>query len=51
MFGIEAARTLIIRETIDVLTSNGSGTFQHISIFGDLMTNVGLSVADLELIN
>jgi DNA-directed RNA polymerase beta' subunit len=41
-FGIEAARTLIIREIINVLTSNGSGTnFQHISIFGDLMTNVG----------
>ena len=32
----------IIREIINVLTSNGSGTnFQHISIFGDLMTNVG----------
>lgn len=42
IFGIEAARTLIIREIIDVLTSNGSGTnYQHISMFGDLMTNIG----------
>jgi len=41
-FGIEAARTFIIREIINVLTSNGSGTnFQHIEIFGDLMTQVG----------
>ncbi len=42
IFGIEAARNLIIREIISVLTSNGSGTnYQHISMFGDLMTNVG----------
>jgi DNA-directed RNA polymerase II subunit RPB1 len=41
-FGIEAARTRIIREIHEVLTSNGSGTnYQHIAIFGDLMTNVG----------
>ncbi len=43
IFGIEAARNLIIREIITVLTSNGSGTnYQHISMFGDLMTNVGV---------
>jgi DNA-directed RNA polymerase beta' subunit len=42
IFGIEAARNLIIREIINVLTGNGSGTnYQHISMFGDLMTNVG----------
>lgn len=42
IFGIEAARNLIIREIISVLTSNGSGTnYQHICMFGDLMTNVG----------
>ena len=42
IFGIEAARNLIIREIISVLTSNGSGTnYQHIAIFGDIMTNVG----------
>ena len=41
-FGIEAARTRIIREIHEVLTSNGSGTnYQHIAIFGDLMTNIG----------
>lgn len=41
-FGIEAARNFIIREIINVLTSNGSGTnFQHIEIFGDLMTQIG----------
>jgi DNA-directed RNA polymerase II subunit RPB1 len=43
IFGIEAARNLIIREIITVLTSNGSGTnYQHICMFGDLMTNVGM---------
>ncbi len=43
IFGIEAARNLIIREIITVLTSNGSSTnYQHISMFGDLMTNVGV---------
>ncbi len=42
IFGIEAARNLIIREIINVLTGNGSSTnYQHISMFGDLMTNVG----------
>lgn len=41
-FGIEAARNYIIRRIIDVLTSNGSGTnYQHVQIFGDLMTQVG----------
>ena len=41
-FGIEAARNHIIRRIITVLTSNGSGTnYQHIQIFGDLMTQVG----------
>ena len=41
-FGIEAARNYIIRKIITVLTSNGSGTnYQHIQIFGDLMTQVG----------
>jgi DNA-directed RNA polymerase II subunit RPB1 len=42
IFGIEAARNLIIREIIDVLQKNGSSTnYQHVSIFGDLMTNLG----------
>ena len=42
IFGIEAARNLIIREIITVLTSNGSSTnYQHVGMFGDLMTNVG----------
>jgi len=42
IFGIEAARNLIIREIINVLSSNGSGTnYQHIGMFGDLMTNQG----------
>jgi DNA-directed RNA polymerase II subunit RPB1 len=42
IFGIEAARNLIIREIIDVLQKNGSSTnYQHVSIFGDLMTNIG----------
>ena len=41
-FGIEAARNSIIIQIITVLTSNGSGTnYQHIEIFGDLMTHVG----------
>ncbi len=41
-YGIEAARNYIIRRIITVLTSNGSGTnYQHIQIFGDLMTQVG----------
>ena len=41
-YGIEAARNYIIRKIITVLTSNGSGTnYQHIQIFGDLMTQVG----------
>ncbi len=42
IFGIEAARNMIIREIISVFSCNGSTVnFQHISIFGDLMTNVG----------
>jgi len=42
IYGIEAARTLIIREIIEVLQKNGSSTnYQHVSIFGDLMTNIG----------
>ncbi len=42
IFGIEAARNLIIREIINVLTGNGSSTnYQHICMFGDLMTSVG----------
>jgi len=42
MFGIEAARNLIIRQIISVLSENGSRlNYQHISIFGDLMTNMG----------
>jgi DNA-directed RNA polymerase II subunit RPB1 len=42
IFGIEAARNLIIRDIIAVFTSNGSAVnYQHISVFGDLMTNVG----------
>lgn len=42
IFGIEAARNLIIREIISVLTENGSySNYQHIAIFGDLMTNIG----------
>ncbi len=42
IFGIEAARNLIIREIISVLDNNGSSTnYQHICMFADLMTNVG----------
>ena len=42
MFGIEAARNLIIREITSVFAANGSAVnHQHVSIFGDLMTNVG----------
>jgi DNA-directed RNA polymerase beta' subunit len=42
MFGVEAARNLIIREIVSVFACNGSAVnYQHISIFGDLMTNVG----------
>lgn len=42
IFGIEAARNMIIREIISVFTANGSTVnFQHVSVFGDLMTNVG----------
>jgi len=40
IFGIEAARTIIIHQITSVLASNGLN-FQHISIFGDIMTNVG----------
>lgn len=42
MFGIEAARNLIIKEITNVFFTNASPVnHQHISIFGDLMTNVG----------
>jgi DNA-directed RNA polymerase II subunit RPB1 len=42
MFGIEAARNLIIREMISVFESNGTTiNYQHISIIGDLITNTG----------
>jgi DNA-directed RNA polymerase beta' subunit len=42
MFGIEAARNLIVKEITSVFAANGSPVnFQHVSIFGDLMTNVG----------
>ncbi|AYV80374.1 MAG: DNA-directed RNA polymerase subunit alpha, partial [Gaeavirus sp.] len=42
IFGIEAARNLIIRDLATVFASNGSTiNHQHISIFADLMTNVG----------
>ncbi len=42
MFGIEAARNLIIREITAVFAANSSAVnHQHVSIFGDLMTNVG----------
>jgi DNA-directed RNA polymerase II subunit RPB1 len=42
IFGIEAARNMIIKEITSVFAVNGSTVnFQHISIFGDLMTNVG----------
>ena len=42
MFGIEAARNLIIKEITSVFAANGSAVnHQHISIFGDLMSNVG----------
>jgi DNA-directed RNA polymerase beta' subunit len=41
-YGIESARNYIIRRIIDVLASNGSGTnYQHVQVFGDLMTQVG----------
>jgi DNA-directed RNA polymerase II subunit RPB1 len=42
MFGIDAARNLIIKEITSVFAENGSAVnHQHVSIFGDLMTNVG----------
>jgi DNA-directed RNA polymerase beta' subunit len=42
IFGIEAARNLIIRDITNVMISNGSGVnFQHVSQFADLMTNMG----------
>lgn len=41
-FGIEAARNYIIKRIIEVFTFNGSGiNYQHVQIFGDLMTQVG----------
>lgn len=42
MFGIDAARNLIIKEITSVFAENDSAVnHQHVSIFGDLMTNVG----------
>lgn len=42
IFGIEATRNLIIREIISVFEGNGTTVnYQHISVFGDLITNVG----------
>jgi DNA-directed RNA polymerase beta' subunit len=42
ILGIEAARALIIQQITAVFANNGSAVnYQHISIFGDLMTNVG----------
>jgi DNA-directed RNA polymerase beta' subunit len=42
MFGIEAARNLIIKEITTVFEGNAVPlNYQHISIFADLMTNVG----------
>jgi DNA-directed RNA polymerase II subunit RPB1 len=44
IFGIEAARKLIIKEITSVFEGDGSGSsvnFQHISIYGDLITNIG----------
>ena len=41
-FGIEAARSSIIRQITAVLDGNGSSVnYQHIQIFGDLMTQIG----------
>lgn len=41
-FGIEAVRNYIIRRIINVFKFNGSGVnYQHVQVFGDLMTQVG----------
>lgn len=40
-FGIEAARTALIKELYAVLSSSGSVNYQHIAILVDLMTNTG----------
>lgn len=41
-YGIEAARNYIIKDIINVYTSNGSTTnYQHVQVFGDLMTQMG----------
>lgn len=41
-FGIEASRNYIIRRIIQVFTANGSGiNYQHVQVFGDLMTQMG----------
>lgn len=43
LFGIEAARNLIINQLDGVMSTNkASINYQHISIFGDLITNTGL---------
>jgi DNA-directed RNA polymerase II subunit RPB1 len=42
IFGIEATRNLIIMDMCKVFENNGIPVnFQHISIYGDLITNVG----------
>jgi DNA-directed RNA polymerase II subunit RPB1 len=42
LFGIEAARKVIIRELHGVMLNNDAEVnYQHISIYGDLMTNTG----------
>ena len=42
MFGIEAARVMIMTEIRSVFVTNETDVnYQHISIFGDLMTNIG----------
>jgi DNA-directed RNA polymerase II subunit RPB1 len=42
MFGVEAARNLIIKEITTIFAEDGTAiNHQHISIFADLITNVG----------
>ena len=42
-FGIEAVRTVIINEIIDIFSNKGeSQNRQHVAIFADLMTNIGI---------
>ena len=42
MYGVEAARTLIINELSLILQNTGSVVNQHIAIFADTMTNMGI---------